>query len=160
MKRQLLQLAGVLYVAFALVIAHSALVTTKASSSASFNNQSNVAAPERVVLHPERLYQSDSYFNIEVEVKPKTTKDAYTVVVWTGKFCSACAKYKKHEVPALRKLGYRVVFKDYFKDKVPKEVKMLPTIQLNYKGKPIEYKVYWKAKDIDEFIEGRLTLKK
>ena len=163
MKRNtLFQIAGVLYVCFALVTAHTALAPIEASASPSAYAQADMEAPDGVVLDHQRLHESDSYFNVNTTVKPRTTKDAYTVVVWSGKACSACVKYKDAEVPALRKLGYRVVIKDYFKDadERPKEVKMLPTIELMYKGKPIKYEIYWKAKDIDKFIAERLSLKK
>lgn len=163
MKSRLINVIAAIYICFAILAAHSSLVAAQATAAARTDNQTYVATSTGLVRDTQRLSESyeDSYFNVVVPVKPRATKDAYTIVLWTGDACSACAKYKKTELPALRKLGYRVVIKDYFKDKKerPKEVKMLPTIQLNYKGKPIEFKIYWKAEDIDDFIEGRSALK-
>jgi thiol-disulfide isomerase/thioredoxin len=162
MKNKLFQFAGAIYVSFSIFAAHSALVTPEEAFAHRIDHQAEVVTPVGTLLDSQRLddADADSYFNVTAPTAPKVDRSSYTVVVWSSSWCGACKEYKKTEVPALRKLGYRVVIKDYQTDKPPKEVKSLPTIELDYKGKAVKFEINWKAKDIDKFVAGRLILKK
>ena len=153
MKR-FLQYAGVIYASFALVAAHSALAPNQTAFAISPDQAAVVAVADGVVRDSQRLDVSDSkagdsYFD-EID------KDDFTIVCWTGDFCSGCKVWKRNQAPALLKLGYTVMYKDYFKDDPPKSVQELPTIQVKCRGKVIEAKIAWEAKDIDKFVMNHL----
>jgi len=164
MKSRLINVFAAIYICFAILAAHSSLVADQAATASCADHQACVVTSSGVVLDNQRLPATyeDSYWDIIIPVKPiKPTKDDYTIVLWTSEYCSACVKYKKNELPALRELGYRVIIKDYHEDveERPEEVNTLPTLQLNYKGKPVKFEVYWKARDIDDFITGSIKWK-
>jgi hypothetical protein len=147
------EIAGFCYAAFAILAAYTALAPIETTVASRSDHQTNVAAPSRVVRDSQRLADAD-------EEDTAARRAEYTVVIWTGDYCTACQKYKQWEVPTLLKLGYKVVLKDFFKDGPPEEIKVIPTIQLLHKGQVIRTEVYWKAKDLDKFVLNRLALKK
>ncbi len=153
MKKTLIQLAGALYVSFALVAAYTAVAPFETPSANRVNNETTVTAPARPLCDRERLDFTDSD-------TADTVKARYEIRVWSADWCSACRTYKKRELPALLKAGYKVKVLDYETNEPPPEVKMLPTIQLVFNGRVLRTEVYWKARDIDKYVEGLLTLKK
>lgn len=153
MKKKLIQLAGALYVCFALLAAYTAVAPFEASVADSRNQSPTVATPSRPLLDRERLDYSDT-------TTAKSAKGQYEIRVWSSSWCGACKTWKAKELPALLKAGYKVKVLDYQTDDPPPEVKLLPTIQLVFKGKVLKTEVNWKAKDIDRYVEGLLKLKK
>ena len=149
MKR-LLNAFTALYVCFAILIAHSAVASTKATIQRNVGQGIVVVAPEQVVQTNSRLYDTDT---------PRTTKAAYQVVIWTADWCGPCQVYKRVEVPALVKIGYTVTVKNYDRDGQPKSVKVVPTVMLYYKGVLIQTKPYWRARDLDKYVDNRMSLK-
>lgn len=158
MKR-ILELAGAIYVSFALLAAHTALAPLETAVAGGPHNQTDLEASDGTLLDSQRLYradeEADDYWDGIDEAGP--SKSDYTVELWSSEWCGGCVKYKREELPALLKAGYEVAVRDYQKEKSPESVTMLPTVILYCKGKPVEQKVYWKAADIDEFVEDQLS---
>lgn len=151
--KQLLQLAGVLYVAFALATAHSALAPFKKPTQTSVNSRSVLESRSDLVRDNQRL---DFTYTETAEID----KSKYTVEVWTASWCGPCKRYKRFEVPKLEKLEFTVIIKDIDQEKPPKEVKKIPTVRIYYKGEYLTQNTYWQAKDINKYVENRVSLKK
>jgi thiol-disulfide isomerase/thioredoxin len=153
MKKTLLKTAGALYVIFAIVIAHEALVAPETAAERGVDNQAKVGAPETLLRDNQRLDYTDTK-------TPQGEKQKYKVVVWTAGWCGPCQSYKALEVPLLEKMGYTVIVKDIEREVRPKDVLMVPTVRLYYKGDFIRQQTYWRAHDLDRYVEGRMSLKK
>jgi len=153
MNRKLFNLMGALYVAFALITAHVALAPPETTLTQRADNPPTVGTLGQAVWDNSRLDFSDS-------TTARSVKSKYEIKVWTSSWCSACRTYKAKEVPALLKFGYTVKVLDYQTDNPPPEVKMLPTVQLVFGSKVLKTEVYWKAKDLDKYVESLLKLKK
>ena len=163
MKR-FIHYSGVLYVVFALVAAHTALAPNQTPLALGPGQAAVVAVADGTLLHNQRMdvnnAASDDYWNPDDANDADTDrKGEYTIVCWTGDYCGGCKAWKRSEAPALLKMGYKVVYKDYHTDGPPKDIKMIPTIIIVLKGTAIGSKVAWKAKDIDKFITNHLSLK-
>lgn len=168
-----IQLAGFCYVIFALVTAHNYLASTEAVASRCPGAGVHTEQAERPVQNHQRLdrlvedgigpYDPN---NLPPPPEPApepapepTGKAAYTVVVWNADWCGPCKTYKSKEVPALLKAGYTVKVLDYDTDEPPGEVRNVPTVMLYYKGTLLKTETYWKAKDIDKYVDNRMSLK-
>jgi thiol-disulfide isomerase/thioredoxin len=151
MKR-FLQIAGPVYVSFAVIIAHLALAPAETTVT---GRSSQPAAMEA----PAQLLRADPRLDVTHTTTPDHKKD-YFIQVWTTTWCGPCAVYKAVEVPALVKMGYNVKVRDYDVDRPrPPGIKAVPTTLLYYKGTLIKKQGYWRAVDINKFIEGRMSLK-
>ena len=150
MKRFINAFAAI-YICFALFVAHSALATAKATSTLNPNAGRVVVETRQLVQNYQRL----DFANQE----PRTTKASYQVVIWTADWCDPCQRYKRLEVPSLVKAGYTVTVRDYDTDDPPKSIKAVPTVMLYYKGVLIQTKTYWRAKDLDKYVDNRMSLK-
>jgi hypothetical protein len=159
MKR-FINIAGALYVAFALVAAHTALATTQASTANGANQAANMVVAERVVLDHQRLLQSDATAEGDCDDCDdgcRTNKSTYTVTIWTAGWCSKCPAYKARVKPALLKLGYTVVVKDWDKDsKERPQLRAVPAATIHYKGALIYLKVAPTVVQIDKFVEEHM----
>ena len=154
MKR-FLQIAGPLYIVFAILTAHFAMAPLEASFADGVDQRCEMVAPRSVVLDNQCVDYSDA-------TAPTDTKPEYTIEAWSADWCLPCRIWKKRELPTLLKAGYKVTVRDSDKEKPPKGVKIkkVPTICLYYKGKLLDQEVYWTAKDLLKFLENRRTLKK
>jgi hypothetical protein len=152
MKRRL-QFAGALYAIFAILVAHTSLASLETMAQENSHQRDVVGAASDPVPNYQRL---DFTHSISVD---KTLKH-YEVRVWTANWCPGCRKWQKEEYPKLKKAKIKVQFINTDKKKPPKEVKLIPSIQILYKGKVIRTKTYWKANDILKFLKGRTSLKK
>jgi hypothetical protein len=142
-----------MYVTFALLSAHIALAPNQTVVAHGANNQASMEAPPR-------LLQYLPFVDFANTQTPDHQEDYY-IEVWTATWCGPCATYKAVEVPALVKKGYNVKVKDWDTDRPrPRGVTEVPTTFLFYKGVFIKKQGYWRAKDIDKFIQGRASLKK
>jgi len=145
MKTRYLNVAATIYIAFAIITAHSALAPAQATFASNTDRGSQVVLVDEAVRDHQRLDDSHK--------KARDPRADYTVEVWSSPWCSGCKTYKAEEVPTLLKLGYTVNIKDYQKGERPDEVTQLPTVALLYKGKPLKYVIYWKAADLDKFVK-------
>jgi hypothetical protein len=91
--------------------------------------------------------------------KAEANRKHYTVEAWTASWCGPCRTWKRRELPALLKAGFKVTVRDYDQDNPPKSITKVPTIRLFYKGTLIHTQTYWKAKDIAEYVDNHLSLK-
>jgi hypothetical protein len=147
-------IAGYSYVAFALIIAHTALASHETSLAGSVDGQAVVVAPEEVVRNYQRLHQSDAG-----QVRPD--KSNYTVEIWAAEWCGKCPIYKRRAVPTLLKLGYTVTNKDWDADAKdrPENMSAVPTVCLYYKGTFLRM---WTAPPVlvvDFYVNQRMSLK-
>ena len=149
--KQLLTFAGFCYVSFALLIATQSLASLKATTARNTGQRILVDPAQPTLFDHERLDNSGK--------KAEIDKANYTVEVWTASWCGPCRAYKRREVPALLKAGFKVKVLDYDRDNPPKEVKKVPTVRLYYKGTLLQSKTYWKAKDIAKYVDNHLSLK-
>ena len=154
MKR-FLQIAGPLYVTFAIVCAHLALAPAETPFTDCVDQRCEMVAPRSVVRDNPRL-------DFSYSTTPEGRQSEYTIVAWSTDWCLPCRIWKKRELPALLKAGHKVTVRNPEKVKPPKgvKVKSVPTICLYYKGKLLHQKVYWSSRDILEFLDNRQTLKK
>jgi hypothetical protein len=160
MKKRSINAFAAIYIIFALLAAHTALAPDQTALAGGSGQGTIVAVTDDVVRDNSRLdvdnTQADSYFD---GIDDAARKGEYTIVCWTADWCSGCKVWKRDQAPALLKMGYKVVYKDYHKDSPPKDVKLLPTIIVMHKSKAIGAKPAWKAKDINKFILNHLTRK-
>lgn len=152
MKR-FLQVASTLYVAFAILAAYTAVAPTEKATANSSDQQATMVTLAQSVRDYQRLDFTDT-------ATARSVKSKYEIRVWSSNWCGACKTYKRREVPALLKAGYKVKVLDYDTENPPEEIRMLPTIQLVFNGRVLKTEVYWRAKDIDKYVEGLLMLKK
>jgi len=148
MKRYL-QIASFIYVSLALLIATQSLASFEAPVKRNPDQRGITESPQPALQNYQRLARSGR----------KTEKANYTIEVWTARWCGACQRYKRIELPALLKAGFNVKVLDYDKDNPPSSITSVPTIRLYYKGTFLKQEVYWKAADINKFVENRMTLK-
>ena len=153
MKKRLIHAFAAFYAIASILVAHQALSTLPEPDSLDVQEAHAVGTPGQALCDSQRLDHLNPTPN------PRASKKAYTVVVWTAPGCRGCVTYKRQEVPALLAMGYKVVLKDFRFDDPPNNLNSVPTIELLYKGEVLDTQVYWKAKDIDKFVEGRLSLK-
>jgi len=154
MKRRSLEIAGAVYVAFALLTAHSALAPTQAALALGPNQGHVVSSVEVPVVDSQRLYKSDTSAE---DPKPRTDKSCYTVTIWSAGWCRKCPAYKARVKPALLKLGYTVVVKDWDKDaKERPQLRAVPAIVVHYKGEMIYLKVAATVAEVDKFVEEHM----
>ena len=165
MKR-LLNVITASYIAFALLVAHSALAPSQEAPARDADSGSVVVEAGPALCDYQRLvddypepYEPKPVEPDPADIKPKTNKSCYTVVVWTADWCGPCQRWKRIELPALLKAGYKVTVKDYDTDDPPKSVKSVPTIMLYLKGNIIQSKTYWRANAIDKYVDNHLSLK-
>lgn len=147
------QIVGAIYVAFAILTAHLALVAAKATAESSANQQTTVGTPTQAVWNNQRLDHSN-------QETPEIDRKQFVVEIWSARWCGPCRRWKATELPSLLKLGYQVKIRDIDKETPPEEVLKVPTVRLYYKGKLLRQTVYWRAKDLDNFVKDMLSLKK
>lgn len=150
MKKRCLNAFAAIYVSFAIVIAHSALAPVKTAVADGSPQGCVVASMEVPAGDNQRLYQSDP----QAEDTERTRNAAYTVTIWTASWCSQCPAYKAKVQPALLKLGYTVVVKDWDKDsKERPQLRAVPAACIHYEGKMIYLKAAVTVDQIDKFVE-------
>jgi hypothetical protein len=163
MRHRKLEIAGALYVSFALVIAHSALAPAQATPSLYARQGSVVERVEDPVLDHQRLYQLDSSANVAEgtdDTQCRTNKSCYVIEIWTAVWCGKCPAYKERTVPALLKLGYTVVVKDWDKDAADRpKIRAVPSACIYYKGTHLRTWVAPTTSKIDRYVENRMSLK-
>jgi hypothetical protein len=157
MKRRTIELAGVLYVSFALLAAHTSLAPPQTALAERAHQAPVVAIADGVVLDNQRLHRADSETDRAEDTERRTNKSAYTVTIWTAGWCSKCPAYKARVQPALLKLGYTVVVKDWDKnsDERP-QLRAVPAVCIHYKGEMIYLKVVATVAEIDAFVEKHM----
>lgn len=167
MKRAL-EIVSFLYVSAALLVATKAVASLETTFKRDPNTRSDMESTRSAVPNHQRLdqlnkdgigpYDPD---NLPPAPAPENPKSNYIVTVWTASWCGPCKAYKAKEVPALQKLGYTVIIKDIDKDKPPKGLKItsVPTVVLRYKSTLLKVKTYWKAKDINKYVDNLMSLK-
>ena len=147
-----IQTAGVLYVSFAIIVAHCSMDAFKATAANSSVVTSKVESLAGALQHSERLDFTNTQTSPDEQSK-------YTIIAWTASWCGPCANWKRRQLPTLLNLGYNVEVKDIDVEQAPREVRSIPTVFLYYKGVLIKFQVAWSARDIDEFVKGRMYLK-
>lgn len=145
MKR-FLQIASFLYVSFALLVFTQSLATPKTAPESRSNQGCFVEQAGSALQNSQRLSNANK-------------RAQYQVEVWTASWCPACHRYKRVEVPALLKAGYKVKVLDYDTDNPPSSIKSIPTVRLYYKGILLHQQVYWTAKEINKYVDKHLALK-
>lgn len=154
MKRRLIHGFFTAYVLFAVFTAYSAVAENQIPVVYGPHQETKVGAPEQIVRHSKRLDVPDTQNN-----RADNQKRYYKIRVWTAEWCAPCKRYKREEIPALLKFGYQVEVLDYDEDDPPETVKSVPTVMLYYKGDLVISRTYWRANDVNQFIENRLSLK-
>jgi len=160
MKRRLITLAGVLYVTFALLSAHSAVGTITSPAHLHVGEGYDLGQGGQTDTDSERSDNADAYTG--PTDKPEVADDAkseFVITVYSASWCGPCAVWKRRELPALLKAGYKVKVLDVDEVEEPKYVKAVPTVVVSRKGKVLEKRNYWKAADIIKYIEKQLSLK-
>ena len=147
-----IQIAGSLYVSFAVILAYCSVDAFETSPTNSGNRTSQVESLAGTLQHTERLDYTDTKTNPDEQAK-------YTVVAWTAGWCGPCKRWKQRQLPTLLNLGYKVEVKDIDAEQAPREVKSIPTVFVYYNGRMVKFQVAWTAIDIDKFIKGRMYLK-
>jgi len=163
------QIAGFLYVSLALLTAYQSVASTEEMVKKRAGERNVISKVERPVQDNQRLdglrgdgigpYDPSNLPEPKPESEEPKGKAAYTVRVWSADWCYPCTKWKKKELPTLLKAGYKVQVLDYDKDKPPKDIKAVPTVILLYKGEEVYRQNYWTAKDIDKYVDNRMSLK-
>jgi hypothetical protein len=151
MKTRCLNVVTAIYIAFAILAAHTALAPNETSLAASADNQAGVVASEEAVRDHQRLHQSDS----------RADKSDYTVEIWSAEWCGKCPAYKRRVVATLLKIGYTVTFKDWDTDAKdrPENMKAVPSVRVYYKGTFLNMWVAPPALAIDFYVNQRMSLK-
>lgn len=88
-------------------------------------------------------------------------KGEYTIEVWvrTVPRCHWCDKWKKRELPKLKKKGVAVKIRDASREKKPKDVRMYPTVKVYRRTKCIKtLHGYQKAEEIMKHVKTRVVL--
>ncbi|MHC4302088.1 MAG: hypothetical protein ACYS7Y_32905 [Planctomycetota bacterium] len=154
MKSRCLNVATAIYVGFAILAAHTSLVSPEAVATAGADNQAVVVTSDGTLLDSQRLYRSD-------EEDDRADKANYTVEVWAASWCGPCRTWKRFQLPALLKAGYEVSVRDIDEepDEVPEDLEKIPLVCLYYKGDLIEQRLNWKANSLDKFVETRMSFK-
>jgi len=156
MKR-FIKIAGPLYVIFAILVAHSSLVTLEENSENSVGEGHVLVSSAPVVQPNQRLFRLnegvDPYFPYTPPVIKPDKKHQYRIEAWTATWCAPCKQWQKQELPALLALGYEVQVRDVDTDEAPDCVEGVPTICVYRDGRILESKTYWRAEDIDKFIK-------
>jgi hypothetical protein len=152
MKMRCLNVVTTIYIAFALLAAHTALAPHETSSASGADSQTIVVASEEVVLDHQRLYQSDAN---------QVDKSDYTIEIWTAEWCGKCPVYKRRVEPALLKLGYTLTNKDWDADakERPKNMQAVPSVRIYYKGTFLQMWVAPPTRAINRYVEMRVSLK-
>lgn len=153
MKRAF-QITSFCYVAFALLLATHTLGSLETTSSRN-TDQGRVVEPSRPALCDHQRLDNSG----ETPEDIKERRGDYTIEVWVTSWCGPCRRYKILEVPALLKAGFKVEVLDYDSNEPPEDVKEVPTVKVYYKGTLLRQKTYWKADDIIEYVDNRLSLK-
>lgn len=144
-----------MYVIFALVIAHSSLAEIEATPTHRVGEGRVLVASTPVLSGSERLDRLDTETYQSGPDCDDCKKCEYTIEAWTATWCSPCKRWKRDELPALLKLGYKVKLRDIDTEEAPDSVTKVPTICVYYKGRIVQTRTYWRAKDIDKFIKAR-----
>lgn len=146
--KHFLQIAGPAYVIFAIFAAVTAMAPVKEASAKRINPKAAVVALADFIFNPERL----DIFN--------PSREGYVVEVWTASWCGPCTTYKSSEVPVLIRNGFEVKIRDIDKEKPPKDIKAVPTVNLYYKNTLLQQKTYWKAVDIIKYVDKINSVKR
>lgn len=155
MKNKIFQFLSVLYVTFALLLAHSALATSQTTVEKSVVRSSKVESPERTLCNHQRLDNSDK----KTPETPEIDRSEFKVVVWSAKWCASCRVYKAVEVPKLLKKGYQVEIKSFDGDEPPEAIRFVPTIQLYHGDTLLDTRIYWTYAELEKFVINRMSLK-
>lgn len=147
MKKRLIHGFATFYFVAAILIAHTSLDALKTAPSSGTNHEANVATSSRPLLNSERLDYAD-----ERTDRARADRADYVVRVWTADWCGPCKRYKADEVPTLVRMGYTVEVLDIDKEVKPDYIQRVPTVELLYKGKTLTRKSYWRAEDIENFV--------
>jgi thiol-disulfide isomerase/thioredoxin len=166
MKKRILNVCFAIYCVAAILVAHSAVAENQISALRSSHTQAHVETLSQTAGDHQRLDGFNTQFNIQtprarvsIQTRADDQRKHYRVVVWSASWCGPCQQYKNQEIPALLRSGYKVEVLDYDRDNPPASITSVPTVVLYYRGKIVKTKVYWKARDLDQFVEGRMTLK-
>lgn len=81
-----------------------------------------MVAPERALLDSEQMD------------RPIEGRDVYQIVIVTADWCGPCQRFKQEQLYALLTSGCSVQVLDFDTDKIPKGIKVVPTIIVMYKG--------------------------
>jgi hypothetical protein len=155
MKSKIFQLLGVLYVTFAILLAHSALVTPQKAIEDCSQHASEVAPSTGALFDHQRLDNSDK----ETPKTPEIDRSEYKVVVWSARWCASCRVYKAVEVPKLLKKGYQVEIKSFDSDKPPEAIRFVPTVQLYHGDTLLDTRIYWSYAEVEKYVINRMSLK-
>lgn len=147
MKKRCIHGFAATYVMAAIIIAHTALATGQKTPSLYASQRTVVGVVEEPVVNSQRLLESDTETD-------QTDRSDYTITIWTASWCSKCPAYKARVQPALLKLGYTVVVKDWDKDsKERPQLQAVPVVCIHYKGEPISVMVAPTVDKVDKFVE-------
>ena len=152
MKARLFTIFGFLYVIFAFTTAYSALAPTETSVTNCSTSRVEVERLERTLFNSEPLDFVDETVNIDVSKE-------YSIDIWVGNDCRYCEKFKKTELPKLKKAGIRYKILNTSKIRPPKDLKYIPTFKV-YRGDKLmkTYVGYVKAETLIRFITKPVPL--
>lgn len=145
---------GFLYVSFAILTAYAALDRLKASPE----EHILYGADAREVQPTPRDWQPMDYVDTPTYAN---VKGEYRVEVWvrTGPPCHWCIKWKRKELPKLKKAQVAVKIRDGSLEEPPKDLKTYPTIKVYRRSKCIRtFNGYTKAEKILEEVKTRVVL--
>jgi thiol-disulfide isomerase/thioredoxin len=146
MKNRVFELVGFIYVCFAIITAYNAVASPEKINK-KINREAKMESHPEVLRDPEPLDNPDT---------PEINRSKYKVVVWVTDFCIPCRAYKLTQIPALKKLGYKVVVKDIEESD---DIEVAPTVVLYFNGLKLKQKTNWSVLNIEEYVKNRAKLK-
>ena len=149
MVRRFIQIAGVFYVSFAILVAYTAIPANLPCGERDLGTRAHTEETERSLLSSSPLDR----FNSGVY-------EEYTITVWTSPTCGPCKNYIREELPSLLRAGFMVYIFDSEIITPPSYVKAFPTVTLSHGDDLISVGNYWKAKDIKKVVYTLIGLKR
>jgi len=155
MRHRLITMAGFAYVTYAILTAYTAL----ASIEAAHPNGPDTWAQPKGLAQVDRAWQPMDYIDTPTYAN---VKNEYRVEVWVGQRCHWCDKFKRRELPKLKKAGVRVEVKETWKvprSERPKDLRVVPMIKVYRRSKCIKtFHGYEKAETILTHVKHRVVL--
>lgn len=143
---------GFLYVTYAILTAYAALDRLQANppEDPALWHDAREVQPTPRDWQPMDFVDTPTYANV---------KEEYRIEAWTIPGCHWCDKWKRKELPKLKKAGVIVKIRDATKEKKPKDVRSFPTFKVYRRTKCIKtYVGYTKSENLQEQVKVRVVL--
>lgn len=152
MKARLFTIFGFLYVIFAFTTAYSALAPTETSVTNCSTSRVEVERLERAIFNSESVDFVDETVNIDVSKE-------FFIRIWVSDNCRYCEKFKKTELPKLKKAGIGYTILNASKIRPPKDIKYTPTFKVYRRDKLLKtYVGYVKAETLINLVKAPVPL--